>query len=154
MSAKKTVVPLIVLVLAGSCITPPEPVLERPGGFALFTGTESYQAISPEGVVLELRVLENEPPQDLAFWTEALETHLTRAGYRQRRKESFSSPAGEGISFEWIAPVAGEDWVYLTAFVVEGERIALVEAAGPYAQYTLHRDSLMASLATLALPEP
>ena len=49
--------------------------------------------------------------------------------------------------------MAGEDWVYMTAFVVNGERIALVEAAGRFSEYNRHRGSLMDSLATLDIPE-
>jgi hypothetical protein len=142
------------LVLLTSCLTLSEPALERPRGFAVFQGKESYRAISPEGVVLEVRMLENEPSQDLAFWTEALETHLTNAGYRRIGKESFSSPAGQGVVFEWLAPVGGEDWAYMTAFTVGPDRIALFEAAGPVPDYRRHRSSLLESVATLTFPQP
>lgn len=143
---------VLALALAvASCVTP-GPSMERPAGFALFEG-ESYRAISPEGVVVGVRLVANDPEQGLGFWAEALKVHLLKSGYRLLAQEPFRAALGEGTLTEWVAPVGGEDWVYLTALAVRGRDIALVEAAGPFRFYREHRGALLASLASLSLPE-
>jgi hypothetical protein len=126
--------------------------MERPAGFALFEG-EPYRAVSPEGVALGVRVVPNEPEQDLGFWAEALKVHLAASGYRLLDEEKFSARVGDGVLYEWVAPLGGEDWVYLTAVAVAGRDIALVEAAGPFGYYKEHRAAVLASLASLNLPQ-
>ena len=151
---KSVTLALALIVSAVGCRTTADIVLERPAGFAVYQGEGPWQAVSPEGVVMQVRLLENDPPQGLSFWAEALEIHLVKTGYRLTGKESVTTPAGEAVVLDWLAPVAGEDWVYLTAFLVHEDRIALVEAAGPYGLFQRHRAELMASIATLAVPEP
>jgi hypothetical protein len=142
---------LLALVAAlVSCVTP-GPVLERPAGFALFEG-ERYRAVTPEGVVLGVRLVPNDPEQGLRFWAEALKVHMLGSGYRLLAEEPFKAPIGDGALFEWVAPLGGEDWVYLTAVAVSGRDIALVEAAGPFARYREHRGAVLTSLATINLP--
>jgi len=128
--------------------------MERPQGFALFEG-EPYRAISPEGVALGVRLVANDLEQTLGFWAEALKVHLERSGYRLLAEELFRAPLGEGRLYEWVAPVGGEDWVYLTALAAfnGGRDIALVEAAGPYRFYREHRQAVLRSLSSLSLPE-
>ena len=138
-------------VALASCVTP-APAMQRPAGFALFEG-ERYRAVSPEGVTVGVRLVANDPQQDLAFWAEALKVHLLKAGYRLLAEERFKAPLGEGSLLEWVAPVAGQDWVYLTALAIHGSDIALVEAAGPFRHYREHRGALLAILATLNVPE-
>ncbi len=127
--------------------------MERPTGFALFEG-EPYRAVSPEGVALGVRLAANDPEQGLGFWSEALKVHLLAGGYRLLAEEPFraAAPVGDGRLYEWVAPLGGEDWVYLTALAVCGRDIVLVEAAGPFKLYRERRAALLASLATLSLP--
>ena len=143
----------ITVVAVSSCRTTMI-TIETPTGFARYSGysgaaTGDNRAISPEGVVLRIRTEKNDPPQNLAFWTEALKNHLEQSGYKLLGEEEFDSEVGPGVLFEWIAPVDQEDWVYLTAIAVVDERIAIVEAAGPYAFYRDYEQAIKRSLATV-----
>jgi hypothetical protein len=138
----------LVLMLAGCAATPEADV---PAGFAEFPERSGTLAISPEGVGFEIRVTDNEPEQDLAFWAEALERHMIDSGYLLYEQRSFVALAGEGTAFEWLAPVGSDDWLYLTAIVVEGDAIVIAEAAGPYEFYQEHRDDMLAALETISV---
>ena len=71
-----------------------------------------------------------------------------------RSEEEFSSPAGDGRSFEWIAPVGEDDWVYLTAIVVADDEILIAEAAGPVEIYEARRSAITAALETITAGTP
>lgn len=136
----------VALAVAGCAAVP---VADAPAGFAEFSDTEEPTALSPEGVGFRVRAVENEPEQTLEFWSEALERHLVESGYVLRDRRGFSSPAGDGVAFEWIAPVGDADWTYLTAIVVADEAILLAEAAGPVELYETHRPALETALTTI-----
>ena len=143
-------IPMLLAVTA--CETVPAN-LTTPGGFAEYSATEkAYRAITPEGVVLRVRSVANEPAQSLKFWSEALEVQLTKSGYILLEKATFSSPAGAGIAFEWNAPFNGEDWVYLTAIAVSADKITIAEAAGEHEHYQDYRQSIVESLSSI-VPE-
>jgi hypothetical protein len=125
------------------------PVLVAPAGFAEYRDEESYRAVSPEGVVLRVRLVDNEPTQSLEFWAEALGTQLQSSGYSRLRREALETRAGKAVLLEWAAPVGQEDWVYLTGLTLSGNRIAIVEAAGAYAHYQKHRAAILDSLRSL-----
>ena len=134
--------------------------VERPEGFAEFsnerTDRASYRAVSPEGVVLQVRFVANDPPKDLSFWRETLQHHLQQEGYilleRQGEDGAITTPAGDGTILEWVAPVGDADFVYLTALVVSGDSIIVAEAAGEHSIYEEYRDVLLQSLSTITVP--
>lgn len=137
-----------VLILAlGGCVTAPQ--VEPPGGFAVYEDAEVVRAVSPEGVRYLVRYAENDPQQDLTFWREALALHLERSGYVARAEETFVSAAGEGVLFEWVAPVGAEDWIYLTAVVPAGERLIVAEVAGPVEIYECYHTGIRRSLESI-----
>jgi hypothetical protein len=140
---------LLVATLTG-CVTP-KGVLDTPTGFAPYRDGELYTIVSPEHVVARVRTAGNDPAQSLEFWAQALKRHLSLAGYALTGDGAFESPAGDGVYFEWVAPVGREDFGYLTAIAVAGEAIIIVEAAGPYELYRTYRERLAESLSTLAL---
>jgi hypothetical protein len=135
------------LLLLSGCAT--KPALEPPDGFAEYTGGEAARAVSPEGVTLSVRWVENEPEQSLSFWRNALRTHLERSGYGLLSEDEFEATAGPGVRFEWVAPVGAEDWIYMTAVVNAGARLAVGEAAGPAELYRSHREAIAQSLETI-----
>ena len=144
------VIPILINIAA--CKTIPAN-LTTPEGFAEYTATEKpYRSITPEGVILRVRSVANEPVQSLKFWSEALEVQLSKSGYILLERTTFSSPAGEGVAFEWNAPLNGEDWVYLTAIAVSPEKITIAEAAGEYAHYQDYRETIVESLSSI-VPE-
>lgn len=140
----------VILFLLASCTTPAV-VFEVPQGFARYQEEGRQGAISPEGVLLSAYKTENEPEQSLEFWAEAVELQLTEAGYLLLGEGSFSAPEVEGRFFEWVAPLGDEDWVYLTAFCVDGDAIGVVEAAGPYETYDRYRRRIRESLETVKI---
>lgn len=137
-------------VVLGSCTTP-SVLFEVPSGFAKYEEEGRQGAISPEGVLVSAYRAENEPPQNLEFWAEAVELHLANAGYLLLHGGEFSTLDGEGRYFEWIAPLGEDDWIYLTAFCVADDAIAVVEAAGPYDVYSRYRDDIRQSLTTVTI---
>lgn len=139
-----------VLIVLGSCTTPAV-VFEVPQGFARYQENGRQGAISPEGVLLSAYKTENEPEQSLEFWAEALELQLTEAGYLLLVDGEFSTPQVDGRYFEWMAPLGEEDWVYLTAFCVDGGSIGVIEAAGPYETYDRYRQRIRESLETVTI---
>ena len=136
-------------VLLGACTVTPS--VTTPAGFARFPGDERALAVSPEGVGFEVRVTENDPVQDIAFWSEALERHMLDSGYLPYEQSRFASRVGDGQAFEWLAPVGADDWVYLTAIVVAGDSVIIAEAAGPYDYYREHRDAILDAIETIGL---
>lgn len=142
----------VTMVLAAtllSCVTPV--YIDTPQGFAHYSHASVPTSVSPEGVVVRARVVENEPPQSLAFWAEALQLQLTASGYFLVDQSDFASDAGPGVLFEWAAPVDGEDWIYLTAIAVSGDEIAVVESAGLFEHYQRYRTAIRESLQTLSV---
>jgi hypothetical protein len=136
------------LALLSSCATS-RPVLAAPRGFAEYRRESVSLAVSPEGVVLRVRLVDNEPAQTLEFWTEALRTQLEGSGYSRLAEETVETPVGKAMLLEWTAPVGQEDWIYLTGLALSGSRIAVVEAAGAFPLYRKHRAAILDSLRTL-----
>ncbi len=132
--------------------TAPRISIQPPAGYAEAGSSRdgSYRALSPEGLGFRVRSFPNQPAKDLAFWGEALESHLTKEGYRPNGEES-SFQAGNlpGSALEWVVPYDQESYVYLTALLVAGDRILLAEAGGPYKLYVEYRASLLESLESM-----
>jgi hypothetical protein len=137
-----------VLMMLASCATVPS--VDVPTGFAAYRDTTPPKAVSPEGVGFRLRQVDNEPPQSLEFWAAALGRYMGDAGYVLVDQERFVAVAGSGIAFEWTAPVGEEDWIYLVAVVVAGDRILIAEAAGSVDRYRAHREEVREALTTIA----
>lgn len=135
------------LVLTVSCsrlsVVPPE-------GFAELKGRRSYRAVSPEGMLYRVRSIKNEPQQDLSFWGEALENHLSKEGYRPSGEaQPFESGDQEGLYYEWVMPSGNESYLYLTALLVTDRTITLAEAAAPHPVFIQYRQALLDSLASI-----
>ncbi len=141
----------ILAVLLTACVTPAISVA-TPAGFAPFEMDDGWGAISPEGVRITARLVDNSPQQDLEFWGEALERHLVSAGYLLRHGDRFVASGVDGQFFEWIAPVGTEDWVYLTAVIPYEDELAVFEAAAPYELYVQYEEEIHESLQTVGRP--
>lgn len=152
-SLRRTHVPAVLLIstafmLLGGCLGVPS--IDPPAGFAQYEDDKAVTAISPEGVRYRARYARHEPEQDLDFWKEAMKVHFENSGYVLVSEDEFSSSGGEGVLFEWAAPVGQEDWIYLTAVSIHEEKIAIVEAAGPFQHFKTHRPEIMESLKSLS----
>lgn len=131
-----------------SCVTP-RVTMEVPEGFSRFQDTEDLEMISAEGILLRARLIENAPEQTVSFWATALDTHMTDSGYTLLDEGSVDN--GEGVWFEWIAPVGGEDWVYLNAIFVQGGHIVLIESAAEEPLYRECRSALLDVLPSVSI---
>ncbi len=139
---------LLLLVLAGCSRVQ----VELPDGFAEQRERGLYRAVSPEGMRLEIRTTKNQPRKDLDFWSRALKNHLLEEGYTLvTAGEPFEAGAGQGVLYEWGAPYRNESYIYLTAIVVSGGRIAIAEGAGEHTVYRTYREEILESLGTLEL---
>jgi len=147
---KRFLLPLAIVSLAFtvSCsrlsVTPPE-------GFAELKSRGTYRAVSPEGMLYRIRTVKNKPQKDLEFWSEALETHLSKEGYRLNGDpRHFQNGSWAGLSFEWVLPPYGNDsYLYLTALIVSDKTITLAEATAPYSVFIRYRQPLLDSLASI-----
>ena len=126
--------------------------VQAPAGYATLArcGRGGFGARSPEGLPFRVRGFKNAPPKDLAFWTEALESQLTKEGYRlDGEVRSFRAGDLVGSIMEWVVPYREESYLYLTALLATGKRVILAEAAGPYKLYLEYRGGLEESLASI-----
>lgn len=138
----------LVLWVSGSCI---KIGVVKPEGFAEMEEKGYYKAVSPEGVIYKVRTVENYPLKDLGFWSRALKKHLEDEGYRFVAEKSFNTTTNSGTLFEWGAPYGNEDYIYLTAILVEGKQIIIAEAAGEFSLFVRYREAIQSSLSTLTL---
>ena len=143
-------------LLVNACTTVQPARITTPAGFAEYQHSSSYRIVSPEGVVLRIRTTENKPTQSIDFWAATLERQLNQSGYALISKGTFEpknlpTPAdsARGAYFEWSAPVGASDYTYLTAIALSGDRIVIVEAAGPIEYYAKHAGQIRNALATL-----
>jgi hypothetical protein len=130
----------------------PRIALRPPAGYAPARKAPdgSLRALSPEGLPFRVRSFRNAPPKDLVFWSEALKSHLSKEGYRPNGAgRSFEAGNLRGSALEWVVPYGQESYVYLTALLVAGDRILLIEAGGPYKLYVDYRQSLEESLESI-----
>lgn len=95
-------------------------------------GTGPLRAVSPEGVLFSVRARKNEPKADLAFWREAMKTHMSQSGYRIVEDTSCAMGGAPAGLLKLAAPVGDRDFLYWVAFSLspDGEEILVAEAAG------------------------
>ncbi|GMV42664.1 MAG: hypothetical protein AMXMBFR64_43800 [Myxococcales bacterium] len=111
---------------------------EESGGLKLITAT---------GVRVKVREVDNYPIADLAFWQDAMERHLLARGYALKSMERFTTTSGHSAAtLDFVLPYGSEDWVLSETILVVGDRIVLVEAAGPYELFVPVEAELRASL--------
>lgn len=108
------------------------PLIDLPDGFALIEKAPVFLAISPEGVRLKVKKIDNYPEQSAEFWIKALESDLLNRGYL-----AVDTPAGtdwdSGAPFSvslWAVPMGNEDYLYLTGIRLNGAKLEVLEMAG------------------------
>ncbi len=109
--------------------------IETPKSFRRYQQSHDFRWITPEGVVLRGREVENEPRATLAFWSQATQHHLERRGYKLQTKRAFRTAEGlDGERLDFLVPRGGEDWLFSVGLIVREARIYVLEAGGPWAQ--------------------
>ena len=145
MKKRFTCLALLLVLLACEQIA-----VETPDGFAALDTEDQYAAMSPEGMIYRVRIVENEPAQNLDFWSEALKNHLEQEGYVSVSAETtFAAGSIDGSYTEWTVPYGNETYKYLTAIVAAGETLAVVELSGRHDVYDGYRAAVSDSLETI-----
>ena len=80
------VVPAAIL----AACTPPYSI-QPPKSFKRFEQSRDFRYITPDGVMLKGREVDNYPRGELDFWTDALKRHLDARGYVLKSKTCFKT---------------------------------------------------------------
>ena len=132
---------LAVLLLAGC--GGPKYEIDAPSAFKRFEHTSDFRFITADGVMLKGREVDNYPKAKLPFWTDALRRHLEARGYTFRDEACFETAKKlDGCTLEFVLPWGAEDWAMAVTLYVVGERIILLESAGPFDRYTVVQPQL------------
>ena len=126
---------LVVLCFAAGCGKPFK-VQTAPGFVPLENQSGSteyqYRATTPEGVVVAIRVIDDEDRADLAFWTEALTLQLRDvSGYALLETADTQSRDGtKGKLLKLGHDEDGKPFTYWVAVFLAQGRLFIVEAGG------------------------
>lgn len=127
-----------------------------PHGFAVYENrslfSNEFKAITADGVRYRVRTVKNEPEGDAALWKQTLVKSLEKKGFRILNSSSLQTEQGRSMQVvNSQLSAGGEDYLYLTAFIVDGKRIILVEAGGPKELMSVHEKGLHNSLRALKI---
>ncbi len=103
-------------------------------GFAFYDDVKSpylFQAVTPDGIRLQGRILENFPQKTKSdFWAQAIENYLPKKGYQLIKKSEIKA---DKQYFLFLVPGKKYDYFYLIHFTANDTDIHLVESGGRYA---------------------
>ena len=108
-------------------------------GMATYRMKKESRAASADGVVVRSHAFRHKPVADLAFWSEAVRTHLLGQGYVLQRETDLTGAHW----LEWAVPSRTEDLTYVTVIYPMGRRIEVIEAAGTAERVEQHRDAIL-----------
>lgn len=127
------VLSIAVLAFAASACGRPFDVKTAPGFVPLENQTSyEYRATSPEGVVVAVRVVEDEKRGDLAFWTQAITLQLRDvSGYALLDSVDVESRDGtKGKLLRFGHDEGDKPFAYWVTIFPAQEKLFLVEAGG------------------------
>jgi len=125
---------VVALALATSGCGKPFDVKTAPGFVPLENQLDhDWRATTPEGVVVAVRVVEDENRGDLAFWVHAITLQLRDvSGYALvHSTDTVSADGTKGKLLELGHDEDNKPFVYLIAIYLAQGRLFLVEAGGP-----------------------
>jgi hypothetical protein len=121
--------------------------MDTPAGFEPYE--DGFRYITADGVMLKGREVDNYPKAELPFWTDALKRHLEARGYAFKDRDCFKTSAGlDGCTLSFLLPFGAEDWQMSETVFVDGNRIILLEAAGPFDRFARVEPGLKTALRT------
>jgi len=136
----------------------PAAELSTPAGFAELEAKRDfeYRATSAKGVVIAVRVVENDPSGNLDFWAGVLDAKLRSQGYAPLEEDGPQQvEAAGGLGGRLLSYTRSESrrpHRYVVAVFVTDDQVFLVEAGGDEAHFDAQTDALVrkaiASLAT------
>jgi len=103
-----------------------------PEGFARIGRRPSFRAMTPEGVRLRIRSVDNYPEQSQDFWADALASYLMEHGYvsiEEQPESHWTDTEGFRVAL-WALPLGTEDYVYLTGLRIRKGKVDILEIAG------------------------
>jgi hypothetical protein len=149
-SARRSLGCLALLVAVAGCGRPY--TMNRPPAFREYTESHDLRLITADGVMLKARKTDNYPKAALAFWADAMSTHLQEQGYAAKSKLCFKTRRGlDGCTLDFLVPHGAQDWVLSETLFVVDDDIYLVEVAGPYDRYAPLEKQLAESYKTFHL---
>jgi hypothetical protein len=122
---------LALLLLAAACS--PFSIQTPPAMIELPDQTEyAYRAMTPDGVVLGVRVVRNAGKADVAFWTQAVTLHMQElSGYALLTTTDVTTASGlTGKELRFGHDESGKPYAYAVRIFVQGKTLFLVEAGG------------------------
>ena len=132
----------------------PDLRIDSPDTFKRFESGEGLRLITADGVRMKAREVANYPKADLPFWTDAMGRHLEARGYKKLGERCFATKkALKGCTLDFMVPRGASDWVLSETIFVDGERLLVVEVAGPYDRWAPLQKDIAASLETFDLGE-
>ncbi|HEX2736167.1 MAG TPA: hypothetical protein VHM70_31415 [Polyangiaceae bacterium] len=139
-----------VALALGGCARPYD--MQMPTSFRAYDESRPLKGITPDGVMLKVRTVDNYPKGSLEFWTEAMSEHLVRQGYALSSKRCFKTASSlAGCRLDFLLPHGSQDWVLSETVFVDADNIHLVEAAGPYDRFSKFDQELQQALLTFKL---
>ena len=92
----------------------------------------AYRAMTPDGVVVGVRVIEDAGKADVAFWSRAVALHMNElSGYALLGTGDVTAQGGvKGKELRFGHDERGKPYSYIVRVFVEGDRLFLVEAGG------------------------
>jgi hypothetical protein len=123
----------LTLFLALAACGRPFDVAPAPGFVALENqASYDWRATTPEGVVVGVRVIDDEKRGDIAFWTEAVTLQLRDvSGYALLESaETTSADGTKGRMLKFGHDEDGKPFVYWVSIFAAQSRLFLVEAGG------------------------
>lgn len=144
----RLVLTVVTLALAGCG---PSFTMDAPPAFRQFTDRGGLRLITADGVRVMARAVENNPEADLPFWIDAMKRHLDQRGYAAQSEGCFETATGRaGCTVDFLLPNGAEDWVMSQTVFVDGERLILVEATGPFERFQKVAPAYKKALETFA----
>lgn len=101
-------------------------------------GDARFKAVSAEGSALIYRTEENPENGNLAFWEKAITNRLVDVGgYQLNGRQDIRNKNGTpGVEMTFDRAQVGMSYVYVLALYVRGDRVHVLEAAGPKDKFT------------------
>jgi len=134
-------------------ITPPSDfaVYQQSGFLSLpFGQSNEIKAITADGVRFRVSEVKNEPVGNDLLWQKTVVKGLERKGYHIIATSTVRTDEGRTLQLiDSQISTGGEDYSYLTAFLVDGSRIILIEVAGVKELMQLRNSGLRNSLKSL-----
>ncbi len=131
--------PLLISCMISLCVAcSPKYTMPTLDQFSIYEKDRNARHISPDGIRLMIRTVDNNPKGDLAFWKEAIRKHLDDSGYLFQAQKTIKTnhpKQGEGEALSFIVPYQGEDWGFAVVIFVQEDDLTLVEMTGPFQNF-------------------